>query len=380
MTRASRRIGRAVARVEALGRAGADLPTYADRLAHELRSLIPHAAACVVTLDPATGLLTGTYKSGGLADAHDEDDLWARLEYGSDDPSRMSMIARRPLPAMACSHLPGGTTDSVRMRELVGPAGYGDELRMVARDAVHGWGGVNLFRADDEAPFDEDDVQLLAAISRTVSDGLRAGLMVQAADAGTPRSGGPIVLLVGKDDEPRQVSFGGDELLREITDEVGRSPVESIVHGLVAATHQFTSGATSALPRIRLRSPAGRWLVAHGAPLAGGGSVDDVVIVIDEAHPPEIVSILASTFGLTPREREVTELVLRGTDTKGIASRLAMSAYTVQDHLKSIFEKAGVRSRRELMARVFFDQYVPRITHGVTPTGWFRSAPEATQA
>ena len=72
MTRASRRIGRAVARVEALGRAGADLPTYADRLAHELRSLIPHAAACVVTLDPATGLLTGTYKSGGLADAHDE--------------------------------------------------------------------------------------------------------------------------------------------------------------------------------------------------------------------------------------------------------------------------------------------------------------------
>ena len=50
-------------------------------------------------------------------------------------------------------------------------------------------------------------------------------------------------------------------------------------------------------------------------------------------------------FGLTPREREIVELVGEGLTNAEIAERLWISPGTVRRHLENAFEKLGVRTR-----------------------------------
>lgn len=58
----------------------------------------------------------------------------------------------------------------------------------------------------------------------------------------------------------------------------------------------------------------------------------------------------ADLAGLSARERDVVEHVLRGMTTQQIAAQLCLSPYTVQDHLKAVFRKTGLPSRRQLVA------------------------------
>ena len=100
-----------------------------------------------------------------------------------------------------------------------------------------------------------------------------------------------------------------------------------------------------------------------------------VAVLVSAAREPEVAELIAQVYGLSAREREVTRLVLHGRSTNEIAAALHVSPYTVQDHLKSIFAKTGVRSRSELVSQIFLEHYVPRWEAiPDVPAGWLANA------
>ncbi|MGH2749125.1 MAG: response regulator transcription factor, partial [Actinomycetota bacterium] len=131
-------------------------------------------------------------------------------------------------------------------------------------------------------------------------------------------------------------------------------------------------GSSPEVARARVPTSRDRWLVVHGS-VVGDPTEGRTAVILEPARSPEIAPLIVAAHGLTTREREVTQLVLHGLSTAEIAERLYLSEYTVQDHLKAIFEKVGVRSRRELVAQIFFQHYVPRLEKGaeIGASGWF---------
>lgn len=358
--------------VDVLSRAGLDLETFLDEAADSIARAIPHSAACQSSLDPSTLLLTGTFKTGRLKGFDEQDHQWGLVEFGTREESSFEALAHAEVPAMAVQLQ---SPDSRRLAGFLRPVyGFGDELRVIARDGNAAWGGIALHRDVGEPHFTQDDVDLGAALSPLLARGIRSGILTVVVNAPAVIAG-PAVIVVDADDQPVMVSEAAEVRLGELMMSPDGVSSAAIVSGLIGAARRYSAGEIDRPPRCRVRGASGTWLVLYATTMQGrDGARGQVAITIDEASPPEIVPLVISAFDLTERERDVVQRVIQGLDTKEIAAAMFLSTYTVQDHLKSVFEKAGVHSRRELIARIFFDQYVPRMNSPLGPDGWFASS------
>ena len=71
--------------------------------------------------------------------------------------------------------------------------------------------------------------------------------------------------------------------------------------------------------------------------------------------------IMAHFMTLSPREREVMELMVRGKQTKQIATRLKIGEKTVAKHRVRVFEKMGVDNVASLVHMVLVFQLIPTL-------------------
>jgi DNA-binding CsgD family transcriptional regulator len=343
MTVRERERNRARERLEAL--ADGDLDSEEARRAaiDALRPAVGFERWCWPLTDPGSALATG-----GIA----EFDLWPELprlaaleEHG--DVTSKPRLALGPRASVTLSAATGGDlARSTRWRECLRPYGVGDELMTVCRDRHGCWGSVELMRDADDRRFDDADVDLLDSLAPTLGRLLRRSLLrgLQAPDR-TARPLPPATLILGPDLEPASWTPAFAAWL----DELSFMPPAVYELGVRARTPQ--ADATGLPCSARIRTPSGRWATIEGAALEGANA-GQVAIALREATPEEVVDLLCLAYSLTSRERQLVALALDGLATKQLAQALCISPYTVQDHLKSIFAKTGVRSRRELVSHL----------------------------
>jgi DNA-binding CsgD family transcriptional regulator len=87
------------------------------------------------------------------------------------------------------------------------------------------------------------------------------------------------------------------------------------------------------------------WLVEKSLPEP---SVDDKLLANDQ----EFLNLFYSAACLTPREIEVVELLMQGSDNQTMASTLRISSNTLKTHLRNIYRKYGVNKKSELLALI----------------------------
>jgi DNA-binding CsgD family transcriptional regulator len=338
----------------------------------QLQRMVSFDAAIWMTLDPATHLPTAPTRMENLGhacggEAHSHLRVW-ELELLVEDINLYRDLARAATPAAGLRM----TTDdrparSSRFREVLAPAGFGDELRAVLRIDGSSWASVGLFRAPGRPAFQDDETELLADLSRPLAAAVRQH--ARPAAPGSPiadTARGPGLLIFAPTGELVSINDDGRAWLQELpaepVTEAGLDiSLPVVVAGTLMRARAIAEERDRGAARARVRSRAtGRWLVFHATCLRDAdGDIGNSALVIEPASASQVAPIVTQAYELSAREQEITALIARGLGTAEIAARLYLSVHTVRDYVKAIFEKVGVSSRGALVARLFAEHYLP---------------------
>ena len=236
---------------------------------------------------------------------------------------------------------------SLLWRELQEPAGVVDVASVVLRERGNCWGFLDLW---SQHPVSPEQVAML----RGVAPGLAAAVRLLRGKSfdgpAQPRSTpGPSVLLL--DDALTVIgqTAQAERMLRRLlpTPE-GRSPVPAAVYNVAAQLLAREADVDHSEPLARMPALDGSWVRVSASRVEPARGI---AVTIEPTTMQERLDLFARAHALSNRERDIVRQLSTGAATAEIAEHLFLSPYTVQDHLKNVFEKTGVHSRKSLLAR-----------------------------
>jgi DNA-binding CsgD family transcriptional regulator len=312
-----------------------------------LRSAIGFERWCWPEVDPGAALHLGGV---GELDNWEAVPRCILLEQTGDPTNAVAALARADRHVSSLMQVTAGDPAlSARWREGLQPWGIGDEMRCALVDDFGIWGFIDLLRDAQDRPFSEADAQLLDDVGPHLARALRLRSARKAATGPSVTPPGAGTLVFDRELSLRSWTPSAWEWLDQLASNDSPPVLALGVAARALALHRGVAAHSSS--RLRARTAQGNWAIVEGTTMEGD-ETEDIAVSIRPAALHEMLDLHFASYDLSPREGELANLVLRGHDTVALAQEMSISRYTVQDHLKSIFSKVGVQSRRELVSRL----------------------------
>jgi DNA-binding CsgD family transcriptional regulator len=331
--------------------AAGDARTLRLRLLEEIRQAVGFDAYAWLLTDPETSV-----GSAPLADVPCLPELprLIRLKYLTEI-NRWTAL-RNPPVALLQEATGGDLSRSLLWRDLLSRYGIADVASLAFTDRFGCWGFLDLWRSGPLTRFSPAEAAYLTDITEVITMAMRrsqAGAFVARA-ARDARRLGPVVLLLSPDLEVLGQTPETQEYLRILVPPAeDRRPIPASAYNVAAQLLAVEADIDRNPPSARVHLSDGLWVTLQAARIGDTGPAEerDIAVTIEETPPPARVALFSRAFGLSARESELLSYLVTGADTRELANRMFLSQHTVQDHLKSIFEKTSTHNRRTLLSR-----------------------------
>ncbi|MGD9891986.1 MAG: LuxR C-terminal-related transcriptional regulator [Dehalococcoidia bacterium] len=344
---------------EALGR----------KLLSALHEAIPFDGGRLFGIDPSTLLINRVL-------AATDSDGWGRLEWFRDIYLALEPLVYLEMPSLMQAGLHAVAFHDRQdtcwgyPREMLGAVAPDDhyrlfhELRSPVGGTLHAcfpaggrWtAALQIYRREAAHAFRPGEVAFLRLIAPTIGAAMHAALARERATTetpiDTPEATG--ILMLNRDTSIRFSTPAGESWCRIVQDAErhGHGPLPSAVWSAVAGLR--VGGNSRPTSVVTAASPAGPVRI-EASPSGEDGGIA-VVFAPDRSPAPPGVP---AHWPLTHQRGRLVSLLIRGHSNRQSGDALTMSENTVEWHLRNTYERLGVRSRTQLLARFFREIYWP---------------------
>ncbi|WPK13111.1 helix-turn-helix transcriptional regulator [Lysinibacillus louembei] len=315
------------------------------RVLEQIKRRIPYEAYCFTTVDPQTLLSTGAITDERIELLHPQ--LFEN-EYKEADVNRyMELFEQKIYCNTIFEATRGDASHSKRFREILSPHGFIDELRAVIVYKNHCYGFLTLYRMEGQGVFSQTEIndvkQFLTSIAQMLKESISYQYQTtEPLEEAAMETG---IIILNQTLSIISTNQAGYHFLTWLRQE------EQITENhLPRPIRAICSQNNGSLSKMMMYAFNHFFVTLTVSPLSTSSS--QLAVLIERVSLNEIKIILLSLYHLTSREYDLIRLLLEGKSTKCIANELSISTYTVQDHLKSIFMKVDVNSRRELISKI----------------------------